>query len=143
MAVVASAATSSQGVTFKKATGTAVAFLNSIDGLSIKANTIDTTSLDAVGGFKTFISGFKEVDDVSLSGFYSSFDHDVFVVDLMAGTEASYTIQFPPAGGAATGAKWAFTGIVTGFKHKAAVDNVISFDVTIKVVGAPTFTPAA
>jgi predicted secreted protein len=139
---VTSAATTSQGVTFKKATGSAVAFLNSIDGLSIKANTIDTTALDATGGFKTFIQGFKEVDDVSLSGFYSSFDHDVFITDVLAGTSASYTIQFPPAGGATTGSKWTFTGIVTGFKHKAAVDNVISFDVTIKVVGAPTFAAA-
>jgi predicted secreted protein len=139
---VSSAAVTSQGVTFKKDTGTAVAFLNSIDGLSLKANTIDTTALDATGGFKTFIQGFKEVDDVSLSGFYSSADHDVFVADLLAGTSAPYTIQFPPAGGAATGSKWAFTGIVTGFKHKASVDNVVSFDATIKVVGAPTFTAA-
>lgn len=140
---VTSAAVSSQGVTFMKTAGTAVAFLNSIDGLSIKANTIDTTALDTVGGFKTFISGFKEVDDVSLGGFYSSKDHDVFVTDLMAGTTATYTIQFPVAGGAVTGAKWSFTGIVTGFKHKSSVDNVVSFDATIKVVGAPTFTPAA
>lgn len=143
MAIV-SAAVSSQGVTFKKtAGGTAVAFLNSIDGLSIKANTIDTTALDATGGFKTFISGFKEVDDVSLSGFYSSKDHDVFVTDLMAGTSSSYEIGFPIAGGAVTGAKWTFTAIVTGFKHKASVDAVVSFDVSLKVVGSPTFVPAA
>lgn len=137
-----SAAVSSQGVTFKKATGSAVAFLNSIDGLSLKAGTIDTTALDATGGFKTFVQGFKEVDDVSLSGFYSSADHDGFITDLLAGTSASYTIQFPPAGGALTGSKWTFTGIVTGFSHKAAVDAVISFDAQIKVVGLPTFAPA-
>lgn len=141
MAVV-SAATSSQGVTFKKAAGTAVSFLSSIDGLDIKANTIDTTSLDATGGYKTFISGFKEVSDVSLGGFYSSKDHDVFITDLQAGNSTSYEIQFPPAGGATTGSKWAFTAIVTGFKHKASVDNVVSFDATLKVVGAPTFTAA-
>ncbi|KRE33427.1 phage tail tube protein [Paenibacillus sp. Soil724D2] len=140
---IVSAAVSSQGVTFKKSAGTAVAFLNSIDGLSIKANTMDTTALDATGGFKTFISGFKEVDDVSLGGFYSSKDHDTFVTDLLAGTSATYEIVFPLAGGATTGAKWAFTAIVTGFKHKASVDNVVSFDATLKVVGAPTFTPAA
>lgn len=139
---VTSAVVTSQGVTLKKATGSAIAYLTSIDGLSLKANTIDTTSLDTALGYKTFIQGFKEVDDVSLSGSYSSFDHDVFITDFNAGTSASYTIQFPPAGGAATGAKWAFTGIVTGFKHKAAVDNVVSFDVSIKVVGAPTFTSA-
>ena len=138
-----SAASSSQGVTFKKASGTAVAFLSSIDGLDIKANTIDTTALDATGGYKTFISGFKEISDVSLSGFYSPKDHDVFMTDLTAGTAIQYEIQFPVYGGATTGSKWAFTAIVTGFKHKSSVDNVISFDTTLKVVGAPTFTPAA
>lgn len=138
-----SAATTSQGVSFKKASGTAVAFLNSIDGLEVKANTIDTTSLDATGGYKTFIAGFKEVSDVSVSGHYSPKDHDGFMADLTAGTAIAYEIQFPAAGGAVTGSKWAFTAIVTGFKHKASVDNVVTFDATLKVVGAPTFTPAA
>jgi predicted secreted protein len=139
---VVSAATTSQGVTIKKTAGTAIAFLNSIDGLEVKANTIDTTALDTTGGYKTFISGFKEVSDVQLSGFYSSKDHDVFMTDFNAQTSTTYDIQFPPAGGATTGTKWSFTALVVGFKTKAAVDNVISFDVTLKVVGAPTFTSA-
>ncbi|SEN19230.1 phage tail tube protein [Paenibacillus sp. OV219] len=139
---VVSAVTPSQGVTLKKAAGAAIAFLTSIDGLSLKAGTIDTTGLDTAGGYKTFIQGFREVDDLSISGSYSSFDHDIFITDFNSGTSAQYTVQFPAAGGAATGSKWVFTGIVTSFKHKAAVDNVVSFDVSIKVVGAPTFTAA-
>jgi predicted secreted protein len=132
---------SSQGVTFKKGAGSAVAFLNSIDGLDLKANTLDTTTLDVASGYKTFISGFKEVADVSLSGFYSPKDHDIFVTDFNSGVAATYTITFPPIGGG-TAVVWSFTGIVTGFKHKAAVDNVITCDITIKVSGAPTFTAA-
>jgi predicted secreted protein len=138
-----SAASSSQGVTFKKASGSAVAFLNSIDGLEIKANTLDTTALDATGGYKTFVNGFKEVSDISLSGYYSPKDHDVFMTDLTAGTSIAYEIQFPAYGGAVTGYKWAFNALVTGFKHKSSTDAVITFDATLKVVGAPTFTPAA
>lgn len=141
MAVV-SGVTPSQGVTLKKATGNAIAFLTSIDGLSLKAGTIDTTALDTAGGYKTFAQGFREVDDVSLSGNYSSFDHDIFITDFNSGTSAQYTIQFPVAGGATTGSKWVFTAIVTGFKHKAAVDNMVSFEAQLKVVGAPTFTAA-
>lgn len=138
-----SAAMSSQGVTFKKTAGTAIAFLQSIEGIEVKAGTLDTTTLDATGGYKTFIQGFKEVADVSLSGYYSSKDHDVFVTDFNAGTSISYDITFPLVGGALTPAKWTFSAMVTGFKTKASVENVVSFDVTLKVVGAPVFTSAA
>jgi predicted secreted protein len=57
---------SAQGTTIKKTASSAIAYLTKIDGLSIKANTIDTTALDTTGGYKTFINGFKEVDDVSI-----------------------------------------------------------------------------
>jgi predicted secreted protein len=129
---------SSQGTTIKKTTGTAIAFLTKIEGLSIKANTIDTTALDTTGGYKTFINGFKEVDDVSVSGFFDYSSHDQLLTDLQAGTKDSYTIQFPPAVGGTTGASWTFDAIVTSFKTGAAVDATITFDATLKVSGAPT-----
>jgi predicted secreted protein len=129
---------SSQGTTIKKTSGTAIAFLTKIDGLSIKANTIDTTALDTTGGYKTFINGFKEVDDVSISGFFDYSAHSAILTDLQAGTNAGYTIQFPPAAGGTAGASWTFNGIVTSFKTGAGVDQTISFDATLKVSGAPT-----
>lgn len=128
---------SSQGTTIKKTSGTAIAFLTKIDGLSIKANTIDTTSLDTTGGYKTFINGFKEVDDVSISGFFDYSSHDQLLTDLQAGTKTNYTIQFPPAPGGTTGASWTFDAIVTNFKTSAGVDAVIAFDATLKVSGQP------
>ncbi|WEG14005.1 phage tail tube protein [Pullulanibacillus sp. KACC 23026] len=130
--------TSSQGTTIKKSTGTAIAFLTSIDGLDIKADTIDTTALDTDGGYKTFINGFKEVSDVPISGFFDYAAHSQMLTDLQAGTNSAYTIQFPPGPGQTTGASWNFNAIVTEFHTKAAVDNVISFDATLKVSGAPT-----
>jgi|SRR5437763_9844433 predicted secreted protein len=129
---------SAQGTTIKKTAGTAIAYLTKIDGLSIKANTIDTTALDTTGGYKTFINGFKEVDDVSISGFFDYTAHGAILTDLQAGTNAGYTIQFPPAVGGVTGASWTFNGIVTSFKTGAGVDQTISFDATLKVSGAPT-----
>ena len=134
---------SSQGTTIKKTSGTAIAFVTSIDGLDIKVNTIDSTNLSSTGGFKEFISGFKEVQDVSLSGFFDYTSHSGILTDLQAGTITGYTIQFPPSGGGTTGASWTFTGIVTGFKTKAAVESLISFDATIKVSGSPTLVAGA
>jgi predicted secreted protein len=129
---------SSQGTTLKKTSGTAYAFLTKIDGLSIKANTIDVTNLGSTGGYKEFVNGFKEVDDVSLSGFFDYSSHDELLTDLQAGTKTNYTIQFPPAPGGTTGASWTFDAIVTSFKTGAAVDATITFDATLKVSGAPT-----
>jgi predicted secreted protein len=131
---------SSQGTTIKKTSGTAIAFLTKIEGLSIKANTIDTTALDTEGGYKTFINGFKEVDDVTISGFFDYTSHSGILTDMQAGTKDNYTIQFPPAPGGTTGASWTFDAIVSNFKTGAAVDATVSFDATLKVSGQPTLT---
>lgn len=133
-----SSAITSQGTTIKKGTGTAWAFITGVDGLDIKVATLDTTPLDATNGYKSFISGFKEVSDIAISGYFDYVTQAGILTDLQAGTSASYTIQFPPATGGTTGASWTFTAIVTGFKTKAAVDSVITFDATLKVSGAPT-----
>ena len=128
---------SSQGTTIKKGAGLAMAFLTSIDGLDLKVNTLDTTALDSTSGYKTFIAGFKEVSDVAISGNFDYISHSAILTDLQAGTSGAYVIQFPPAPGGLTGAKWTFDAIVTGFKTKAGVDATIGFDATLKVSGAP------
>lgn len=129
---------SSQGTTIRKTSGTAIAFLTSIDGLDIKANSIEVTALDSTGGFKKYINGFKEVSDVSISGFFDYSSHNAILTDLQAGTKTNYTVQFPIAPGGTTGASWTFDAVVTGFKTSSKVDAVITFDATLKVSGQPT-----
>lgn len=128
---------SSQGTTLKKGTSTAFAYLTKIDGLDVKSNTIDTTDLSAT--FKTFTTGLKEVGDVSISGFFDYTAHSGMLTDLLATNQAaaSYTIQFP-AGTGTTGVSWTFNAIVTEFKTSASQGNIITFDATLKVSGAPT-----
>lgn len=131
-------AISSQGTTIKKTSGTAIAFLSKIDGLSIKADSIETTALDTTGGYKTYINGFKSVDDLSISGFFDYASHSAILTDLQAGTNDSYTIQFPVAPGGTTGASWTFNAVVTGFKTSAATGATVTFDATLKISGEPT-----
>lgn len=127
----------SQGTTIKKGAGTAFAYLTKIDGLDVKLNTIDTTDLSAT--FKTFAGGLKEVSDISISGYFDYTAHSGILTDLLAANQApaSYTIQFP-AGTGLTGVSWTFNAIVTNFKTSASQGNIITFDATIKVSGAPT-----
>jgi predicted secreted protein len=117
--------------------------LTSIDGLDIKVGTIESTTLDSTSGYKTFVTGFKEVSDVAISGYLDAqADAPLWTAVNTAGQQSpqTFTIQFPAVGGQTTGTKWTFSGIVTGFKTKAAENALVTFDGTIKVSGAPTLT---
>jgi len=118
---------------------TAVAGLTSIGGLSLSADTIDVTTLDATSGYRTFIAGFKDSGDVPLEGFYlmggdggQTNLHTLYE----SGDETDFTIVFPIS----TGCQWAFKGIVTAYGTAAALADAISFSCTIKVSGKPILT---
>ena len=46
--------------------------LTSIGGLELSAETIDSTTLDSEGGFRTFVAGFKDGGEVPLEGYLYS-----------------------------------------------------------------------
>lgn len=127
------------GTTLKKGTSS-IARLTSVGGIEITADTIDTTTLDSTGGYKSFIGGFKDAGEVSIEGIFDSDTTSGQVelqTDLDAGTESAYTITFPTT----PSAEWDFNGIVTSFKvGDADTDGLIQFGATIKVSGKPTLT---
>lgn len=138
-------ATRALGTTLQKGTTTPVTIgsLTSINGIEITADTIDVTTLASTGGYKEFIGGFKDAGEVSAEGFYDSAtasNQADLQTDLEDGTTDDYTINFPTS----PSAKWAFKGVVTGFKvGDAQMDGTIAFAVTIKVSGKPTLTVTA
>lgn len=121
------------GTQLKKGT-TAIAQLTSIGGLDLSADTIDTTTLDATGGYRTFIMGFKDGGEVPISGFFDPASHEGLYADFESGTTSSYTIEFP----AALGAKWTFSAVVTAYSTGAELEDAVSFEATLKVSGKPT-----
>lgn len=130
------------GTTLTKGTGTPVTIgnLTTINGIEITADTIDVTTLDSDGGYKEFIGGFKDAGEVSAEGYFdpeTTSNQVSLQNDLDDGLTDDYNINFP----AATGAKWAFKGVVTNFKvGDAEMDGTIGFSVTIKVSGKPVLT---
>lgn len=133
------AITVAAGTTIKQGS-TAIGKLTSIGGLEISADTIDTTALDTVGGYRTFVQGWKDGGEVSLEGF---FDKDTgqsaLLTSFGSGASATYTITFP-TGGNTTAGNWSFSGIVTKLSTSAGLEDAVSFAATLKVSGAPTLT---
>lgn len=123
--------TVAMGTTIKKAAGSAIGNLTSIDGISVSADTIETTALDTAGGYRTFVTSLKDSGEVTCSGYFTYGSHSTFMTDFEANTSASYVITFPDTH------TWTFTAVVTAMSTGAELEDLVSFEVTLKVSGKP------
>lgn len=113
-----------------------IAELQSISGLEIKADTIETTNLDSAG-WRNYIQGLKDGGEISMSGFFNPNDTNgqyALYTALSNGTVTGFTISFPSG----LGAQWTFNGVVTGFKSDSSFEDSVTFEATIKVTGIPS-----
>lgn len=111
--------------------------VKSISGIELTADTIDTTTLDSDGGYKEFIGGFKDAGEVTISGNFEPSDitgQNAMYAAFESGNTIAFQILFP----ASLGASWSFNGVVTGFSTSAELEDLVSFEATIKVSGKPT-----
>lgn len=119
-----------------------VAELTSISGLELKGDTIETTVLDSAGGYRSFIQGFKDAGEVSISGYFNPGDTNgqANLFSLFTnGTVTAFKISFPSS----LGAEWNFNGLVTGYTTGAELENTVTFEAKIKVTGVPTLGTTA
>jgi hypothetical protein len=124
------------GTTLKKAT-VAIASLTSIDGVVVSADTIETTALDNESGYRSFVTSLKDAGEVSLSGHFEYTPHSPLLSDFEDGSLDTYTIEFPDVG-TTTGTTWTFSAVVTGFATSVELEDLISFEATLKISGKPT-----
>jgi predicted secreted protein len=114
-----------------------IAGLTSVNGIALTADTIDKTTLQSTGGYREFQGGFKDGGEVTASGFFEPSDTTGQVAlynAFEAGGAIPFSILFPSA----MGASWSFNGVVTGFSTGAELEDMVSFEVKIKVSGKPT-----
>lgn len=116
----------------------AIGGLKSINGIDITADTIDLTSLDNESGYREKAPGFKDVGDVTVSGFLDGDDEgQTECMTLLNSGETKPTkIVFPPK----IGMTWAFNASVVRFATGAEVGNGVSFEASFAVSGKPTFS---
>lgn len=115
----------------------ALANLTSIDGVGVSSDTIETTNLSTDGGYRTFVTSLKDAGEVSISGHFDYDSHSPLLDDFEAGTIDAYTIEFPDMA-TTNGTQWTFSAVITAFSTSAELEDLISFEATLKVSGKPT-----
>lgn len=115
-----------------------IAHLTSIGEIGIESEEIDVTDLDSDGDFKEYIAGTKDAGEVSIAGNI----HDESIVEKMMSlansrSVESWEVTYP------SGATWTFQGFIKSFKDgEKTTDGLATFSATIRISGAPTYTPA-
>lgn len=122
--------------------------IKSIDGPSISRDTHDTTVMTSPGGWREFIGGLKDGGEVSFSanwlprddtqgqeegGLMAEFDKD------SCESRGNWRILVPACPGEPE-VYVEFAGILTGQNVSIPMDDLMSFEGTIKVSGRPTLT---
>ena len=124
--------------------GKTVGGLTSINGIDINADSIDVSDLSNTTGYKEKLPGWKDVSDMTASGFMDGADQgqNQLYTLLASGDTVACEIRFPSK----IGKSWTFNAGVSRFSTGADVDGAVTFEISLAVNGAATLaatTPSA
>lgn len=108
-----------------------IAEINSISGPTMSRDTIDVTSLDTTGGYREFITGFRNPGTITLAMNFTRATYDIMKADFESDTRQYYEIYLPDADNTSL----EFEGLVTELPLNIPADDKITADVTIQVSG--------
>ncbi len=135
------AAEKTMGTVLKMGTGTptTIGGVDSIGAIGVESEEIEVTTLDSPDGYREFIAGLKDAGEIAIKGVVKS---DAQLQTLLGKAEdqtvEDWEVDFP------SGTKWTFSGFVKALKEgEITIDGKRTFEMTIRVTGKPTFTPAA
>lgn len=131
---MASNATSGVGTKFNRWSSSAwvaLAEVNSINGPTMTRDFIDVTSLDSTGGYREFITGFRDAGTISLTMNFTRSTYELMKTDFESPIAQNYQIVLSDAEN--TG--FDFEGLVTEIPLTIPTDDKITVDVTIKLTG--------
>ena len=95
---------------------------------------IDTTALDTTGGYRTFITGFRDAGQVTLNMNFTRSTYEMMQTDFESASAQNYEIVLPDDDNTTL----EFEGYVTELPLSVTPDDKITANVTIKVSGQPT-----
>jgi predicted secreted protein len=115
-----------------------IANITSIGEIGLESEEIDVTDFDSTDDFREFIAGPKDGGEIPISGFIKDDSFVETVLELANDREVEdWLVTFPG------GATWEFSGFVKAFKEgELTVDGARNYNLTIRVSGAPEYSPA-
>lgn len=132
-------AISGVGTTFaKKAAGSSVVYnpiaeVKNIEGPSASKAFLDTTTLDATDGWRTYIPGFKDLGTLTMTLNYTKTGYSALLADLSSDVVNSYKITLPD------GTTIVFDAFLTDLPLTIPED-VVTISATFRISGKPTTT---
>jgi predicted secreted protein len=126
------------GIQFK-INSTTIAEVLDFEGPGIENELIETTSHSTSGGYKTYITGTKDNAEIKFDISYvpTESTHNASTGLLKfadSGEAVTWAVVWPDAGGTT----WSGNGLVMSFTPKAAIEDQLMAEVTVKPTGAPT-----
>jgi len=131
---MASNAKAGVGTEFRRWSGTEwveIAEINSITGPGMSRDTIDVTSLSSTGGYREFITGFRNAGTVVLAMNFTRSTYDLMKDDFESDVARNYEILLPDD--EATSLE--FEGLVIDLPLTIPADDKITVNVTIQISG--------
>lgn len=122
------------GTVFQRWDGTqwiSIAEINAIVGPNAKRDNIDTTSFDTEEGYREFITGFRDGDEVALNMSFTRDTFELMVNDFLDDELQYYQILFPDVDETVI----AFEGFVNKLPIELSADDRIKANISIKVTG--------
>ena len=100
---------------------------------------IDTTALDTLGGYRTFIGGFRNAGEVTLNMNFARDTYEVMKEDFESDSSFSYEIQLPDSEDTVL----SFNAIVTQLPLDISTDDKITANAVLKITGQVSVSTAA
>ena len=108
-----------------------IAEINSITVPSMSSDTLDVTSLDSTGGYREFITGFRNPGTVTLAMNFTRDTYDIMKADFESDSLQNYEIFLSDVENTSI----EFEGLVTELPLEIPADDKITANATIQISG--------
>ena len=126
------------GVSIVFGTSGFAARIQEVGGPSMSREAVKTTHLGTTGSHIFMPADLVDGGEITLT-----VHHDPSLTPPISGPAETVTITWPIPASLTTGAQWAASCFMTGYNPGATVDELMTAQVTLKVSGAISITPAS
>jgi len=116
--------------------GNTISEINSITGPNPTRDFIDVTSLDSSGGYREFITGFRDAGELTMNCNFSVAAWDDWYNAFEISSTTTCVITLPNT----AASQFEFSGYCTSISLGIPLDDKVTMDITFKLTGPITFT---